>query len=131
MRKEYIWNIAAHGTGAIVPPVVLIFLARLLNPEDFGIFALASALIIGFQAVATAPLGEVIVQSKDDNIVDFIWTLQSILGLLALLATLLLAPFAAEFFNQPELAPALSVMAIMFVISPLSGCCGTFKYAED
>ncbi len=118
MRKEYIWNIAAHGTGAIVPPVVLIFLARLLNPEDFGIFALASALIIGFQAVATAPLGEVIVQSKDDNIVDFIWTLQSILGLLALLATLLLAPFAAEFFNQPELAPALSVMAIMFVISP-------------
>ena len=118
MRRQFAWSFAAKGLGLILPPLLLVFLARVLEPADFGLFALLTIVIATIQTVMTGPLGEVIVQSKREDICDFIFTAQLLLGMLAAGLLVLFADALAAFFHKPELASPLQVYSLLLLINP-------------
>ena len=118
MRRQFAWNFAAQGVGLILPPLLIIALARILEPADFGIFALLTIVIAAIQTVTLGPLGEVVVQSKREDIGDFIFTAQLLLGMLLATLLLVLADPLAAFFRKPELAAPLRVSSLLLLINP-------------
>ena len=119
MRRQFAWNFAAQGVGLLLPPLLIIALARMLEPSDFGIFALLTITIAGIQAVSLAPLGEVIVKSDRDDIGDFIFTMQLLLGIVLSVLLLISADRVADFFKKPELAGPLRVSCLLLLLTPL------------
>ena len=58
------WSILGEATSRLVGPAVLLVLARLLTPEDFGVVASATIVTSLCQAVADAGLGKALVQHR-------------------------------------------------------------------
>lgn len=117
MRQQFIWNFAANGVGLVLPPLIVIVLARILEPADFGIFALLTIIMAAIQTTISGPLGEVVVQSNRENIGDQVFTLQLLLGLLSAAILFWSAEPLATFFGKPELASPLRLYSLLPIIN--------------
>lgn len=118
MRQQFAWNFAAEGVGLLLPSLLLILLARVLDPEDFGVFALLTIIIIPIQTIIVTPLSEAVIQSKREDIADFIFTTQLLVGLLSAALLFLAADSISALFSQPELAPPLRVSGLLLLVNP-------------
>ena len=105
------WSVRAIGLVSVV------VLARLLQPSDFGIVAIAltaSAFIefFGWIGLRQALLR---VREPDRSHYDTAWTIQVGLFLFLALALVAIAPLAASFYGEPAVAPILWVMSLRLV----------------
>lgn len=114
------WSSLAMGAQAIIQMIALIVLARLLAPEEFGVYA--AALIVGNFCTLFSELGvgPAIVQRPvlEARHVRSGFTLSVILGIAAAVAVAAGADSIAGFFQIPSLADVVRLMAIGF---PLQG----------
>lgn len=99
--------------------VSLLLLARLLAPEDFGLIALVSIIVHLFDILANVGSEQYIIQkqrvSTDD--LNTAWTIDLLMKSMLWLLLMMLAPFLAQFFEQPALAPALWVGSSILLIN--------------
>lgn len=107
------WLVASRLTGRAIDFVTLLVLARVLNPADFGLTALAGTLISIVDMVFEIPLSQALtrLRSIKPSHLDTAFTLGFLRSLV--LATVLLAaawPFAA-FYRDPRLTPLVAVLA--------------------
>ena len=104
-------NIISLGTSVL--------LARLLVPEDFGVFALSVVLVEFAQMFALAGFGASIVQQQQTNARALSTLFWINLGLALLFALLLCAaamPVAA-WFRQPQLVPVLALASLSVLLA--------------
>ena len=116
------WTALSTGanTGALL--LVLIVLARLLTPADFGLAAVA-IMVIGFSAIFSEfGIGPAVVQRPDLQAAHLGsgWTLSVALGVLLGAIVWLTAPLVAAFFQLEPLTPMLRVLACIFPVQGLS-----------
>ena len=107
------WTIFSYGANRVVSVATTIILARLLVPEDFGLFALAT-LGTGFISLFSGlGLGNALVlrQDLDRRGQGTILTLLLLAGLAFALVLAALAPLLAEVFREPRLTGVLLVLA--------------------
>jgi O-antigen/teichoic acid export membrane protein len=101
--------------------LALIVLARILEPSDFGLVALAWGVLYFIEQIQETGLGSALVYRRNDveaaaATVLIYAPLLSVVGYLAVFAA---APLAARFFHAPELADVLRVMALVLVFRGL------------
>ena len=105
------WSVRAIGLISVV------VLARLLQPSDFGIVAIAltAAAFIEFFGWIGLRQALVRVREPERSHYDTAWTIQ--LGLFLFLAVALvgIAPLAADFYGEPAVAPILWAMSLRLV----------------
>jgi PST family polysaccharide transporter len=112
------------GTRAVIQVfswITTIFVARVLTPDDYGLFGMA-LLYLGFVEVFNQlGFGAAIVQKRDlqDGDLDTIFWMTCGLGLLFYLMTFIAAPWVALFFRQPTLVPVLRIQGLLFILSGL------------
>ena len=116
------WSYLGVATRIVAQLSVQIILARLLGPEIFGIFAIAS-LVVGLGIVSIGlGLGSALVQqheiTHDDIRFTFTWSVISGAGMAIL--TLLFANDIARFFHDPRIADVLRGLVPMFILLSLS-----------
>lgn len=76
------WNVSLSLIAEAIRLVRSVVLARLLVPEDFGLFAMALTVVAALNAVSSLGLGRTIVASKfdsDDELkahLDTIWSVE-------------------------------------------------------
>lgn len=113
------WTVAARiGLQLITWPVTILVM-RLLEPRDYGLFAMA-IVVTGFITLfSELGLGAALVQAEvvDEDTARSacaaIWTLNAVVAL----ALIALAPWAADWFGEPELAAVMQVLTLELVIS--------------
>lgn len=102
--------------------VTSIILARLLLPEDFGLLGMA-LVFTGLVAIFNdMGMGSAIVQKQDlnqKNLSSIFW-FNLLIGILAILITILAAPLIAHFYGQNSLTMVISVMSVSFLFTSLS-----------
>jgi len=76
---QYIWNILAYIINNVLPPALMLILARILNPSDFGYFAVYFGFIGLIQGLFFTPLGEIIIKSESEYTKDYLFTIQTLL----------------------------------------------------
>lgn len=120
--KAFIWDffgkMATHGMGLIVT----IFLARLLEPSDFGLIAMVMV-IIGIASVFTdVGLGGALIQRRKVLPIHYtsVFYFNIVIGFLLTLITYFSAPAISEFYNNEQLLPLTQVMSLSFVINAFS-----------
>jgi O-antigen/teichoic acid export membrane protein len=101
--------------------VSTIILARLLAPDDFGVVAMASIAIVLADALLDFGVNVALIRNTGVRQAhyDTAWTLRLIQALIATLAVLLAAPFAADYFHDERVRPVLQVLAFSLL---LAGC---------
>lgn len=110
-----------------------VVLARLLFPNDFGVFALAAGLVGFVGTFGSMGLNYAIIQKADaatQEDYDVGMTLRLLIAVgLMFLAIGLAAPWAA-LFGQPLVAPTTYVLALLYIITPWSFVPATRLTAE-
>ncbi|BBP45267.1 lipopolysaccharide biosynthesis protein [Thiosulfatimonas sediminis] len=116
------WNALGNVIRQIVTVLTLIFMARILSPDDYGVYAILM-IFVSFMAIfASMGLGQAIIykdspsQSFLSSIFYFNLGLNSILSILLFL----LASLIASFFDKDGLEELVELISIIFIISSLS-----------
>ncbi len=110
-----------------------VVLARLLFPNDFGIFALAGGLVSLVGTFGAVGLNYAVIQKADRATTedyDVGMTLRLLISLLLLGVTLAFAGPWAALFSQPAVVPTTYVLAIAYLVTPWSFVPSTRLTAE-
>src|SRR3989344_473829 len=91
-----------------------VILARLLAPNDFGLFGITVMAVSLLETFSQNGFQQALTQKKGDIVsyLDSAWVVQIVRGLALALALFFLAPFIALFFNAPESELILKVVAL-------------------
>lgn len=94
--------------------VRMLVLARLLFPEDFGLFAIASSATGFLMGITNVGLIPAVVQAEnmEERTYAAVWTFDMTRSLLIASLTIILAPFIAEVFAEPLAVPIIRVLAL-------------------
>ena len=117
------WQLMQKTIIQLISFCVSVVLARMLDPTDFGLIALAGMFILLVGILGDTGIGTALVQKKDADELDyntvFYANICFALGVYALI--FLAAPIAAKIFNNPQVTPIIRVMALSMPIGALSG----------
>lgn len=94
-------------------------LARLLTPDDFGLYAAVMTVFNLCVTVSTVGLDLAAVQNKDESeeILRTAATFRMTMAIIAVITVLILAPLIASFFGVSEMTNPLRVITIAILIS--------------
>lgn len=97
-------------------------MSRLLTKEDFGLFAVVSAIVSVFSSISESGLGASLVQRKvlNKRFIDNVFTLSLIMGLLLSVLLVLLSGFLSAAVLGEGLRLALILMSISLFMNSLS-----------
>lgn len=117
--SNFIWRLLERFGASGVTLVVSVILARLIDPEVYGLVAIVSVIISFVQVFVDGGLGTALVQKIDADDDDFstVFYFNLFFSLLMYLLLFLLAPFVADFYNSDELCVVIRVLCIVVIIS--------------
>ncbi len=98
------WVSAFRASTRGIAFVRTIILARILTPNQFGVFGIVSLTITFLEILMETGVNVVLIQKKEgmDEYLDTAWVVSIIRGILISTTLILLAPVIASFFNSPD-----------------------------
>lgn len=113
------WSYGERIMAQLVSLIVSIVLARLLNPENYGVISIVMIFITLCDAIVTGGFGNSIVQKKDADELDVNTMLICSMATSAVLYIILFvsAPFIADFYQMEIIRPILRVLGLRLLIS--------------
>lgn len=113
--KSLLWKFLERGGLQIVQFIISIIVARILDPDDYGVMTIITVFTTIATVFVQSGLGTALVQKKDADEVDFSSVLYYSLAIAGLTYILLFfsAPLIAQFYKMPELIPLLRVMSLV------------------
>jgi O-antigen/teichoic acid export membrane protein len=115
----FLWNFTGLLLTRGASTIFMLFLARLLAPEAFGLVAMATVVFELANAFINSGLGAALIRSKDVSDADLNTVFYTNLGLslTAYVAIFAGAPYIAAFYSQPELSALVQVMGLVVCIN--------------
>lgn len=118
-KAGFYWSLA-NGVGTKgVSFVVMIILARILTPEDFGMIAMVTIFIQISQAFVVSGFSQALIQKDSVDKIDYssVFYLNVALGLFFYFVLFVSSPFIAEFYSEPRLVLLIRLLSFLFVIN--------------
>ena len=130
--------VATRFSVRIIGLISVTFLARLLTPEDFGLFGTAALTLGLFMLLKQVGFGEAIIKENElaKEHIDTLWTMRLVLSLVIAVIVYLAAPYIAVFLQDTRVENVLRVMALIPVIDSLGSPASPlllreFRYGTD
>ena len=120
--KAFLWDFLGKMVRQGMGFIVTIFLARLLEPSDFGLIAMVMV-IIGVASVFTdVGLGAALIQRRRVHPAHYssVFYFNIIVGSLLTMITYFSATGISEFYNNEQLILLVQVMSPLFIINAFS-----------
>jgi O-antigen/teichoic acid export membrane protein len=116
------WVFAMRIADRVFRLARTIILARLLAPEDFGLFGIALLAISTLETFSQMGFSAALVQKKQDIklYLDTAWVVQAARGLFLALILFAITPYVANFFDSPASKPILQVIALSVLFGGFS-----------
>lgn len=120
VRSAVIWRSGSQIVAQLVTWTSTFFVIRLLNPSDYGLFAMTQVVLSLLNLLNGYSFTGALVQAKEVTRAQ----IRQVLGMLILLnfslaaAQFLLAPAAAAYFHSPVVADMLRVQALLYLTTP-------------
>lgn len=117
------WETAINVSTRLLELLVLIVLANLLAPEDFGLIGIALLTVGALNRFSRLGLNQALIQHEDDEInryLNTVWVFNLCRGILLATITFVLAPFVAAFFNEPPVTDLLRFLALSSLLQAIS-----------
>jgi len=119
--KGVFWSVLENLGGLIFKFILGIMLARILMPEDFGIFGIVMVFMDISNELVQGGFGQAYIQKKNTTKEDAATVFYFNLLVSAIIYAVLWisSPLIASFYKQPELINIIRVMAIVVIIDAL------------
>lgn len=116
--KGSIWSYINFAFGKAVVFVTTIILARILQPEDFGLMAMALVLINFLKRVQNLGVGDALIYYRDQSgtFANTAFLICTITGVFFSALIYFSAPVAAAFYREPKSIPVIHVLSVWFII---------------
>ena len=119
--KGLFWSSVERFSNQGVSFVFSIILARILAPSDFGIVAMIGIFFAVAQSFVDSGFSNALVRKTDRREEDlstcFYFNIG--VGIVAYIVLFLIAPFIADFYNQPILSPIIRITGLGVVLNSL------------
>jgi O-antigen/teichoic acid export membrane protein len=117
-----VWKTGTRTVASVTRLVVLVLLARLLTPEDYGIAGMAIVVSSFLMVFADPALGAALVQRPtiDERDRSTVFWLAAAIGAILTVLGVAGAGLVADFFGEPEVESLFTVTSLCFVVASLS-----------
>lgn len=116
------WTFSSQVSREALQFVIAIVLARLLAPSDYGLVSISMTFLGFIQIFNGLGMRASLIHRQDirqEHYTTAFWT-TIVMSFSLCLATVMLAPYIAVFFNEPLLEKIIQVSALVFIVNSLN-----------
>lgn len=123
VTSNLFWRLAERFGAQGVTLLVSLILARLLDPEVYGIIALVTVITSILQTFLDGGFSVALIQKKDADDLDFssVFYFNVVFGIVLYLLLFFTAPLIARFYKMPDLTPVIRVLGLTLFLFSLKG----------
>lgn len=123
IKKAFFWSFIDIMGGKLILLVSQIIIARILTPEDFGVFAILMVFVTFSNVLIEGGMGQALIQKKRPTQDDFstVFFFKIITSIIIYFLFWLCIPLIASFYDNPILVPTGRVIALVFVLNSFAG----------
>ena len=116
------WVALSLGASQVASLLAMFVLARLLDPKDFGLVALAWTVLVYVEQIQESGIGQALIYRREDVEAAAASALlfTPVASILLYWVIFAIAPFAARFLHAPDLVDVLRVLALVLVFRGLA-----------
>lgn len=120
--KGVVWSSIERFSTQGVQFLIMIIMARLLTPKDYGLIGMLAIFLAVAQSLIDSGFSQALIRKQDRTDVDnstvfyFNIVVSSVLYLILFIA----APFVADFYNQPELTSVMRIVCLGVILNSLA-----------
>lgn len=113
------WTFAERISAQLVSTIVTIILARILDPDHYGVISLITIFITFCNVFVTSGFGSSVVRKKDVTNEDFYtaFSISFIMSIILYAVLFFISPLVANFYERPILCPIMRVMSIRIILA--------------
>lgn len=128
MNKEgrvftnFLWKFGERLSAQLVTLVVSIVLARILEPDAYGVISILMVFISIANVLVVNGFSSALIQKKDADEVDFssVFYFSVIFSVVLYIGLFIFAPYIAEWYNMPVLCPTLRVLGLRIIVGAVN-----------
>lgn len=120
--KGTFWGTVERFSGQGIQFLVLIVMARLLTPKDYGLIGIVSVFTSVAQSFIDSGFSQALIRKQNRTDIDNSTTLyfNVIVGICVYSFFFLIAPYVSDFYNEPELTLLMRVISFVVIINSFS-----------
>lgn len=123
VRKGAVWSYVSQVYLTISSFIIGVVLARIIGPEQFGVFIAVTAFTSILLLLAQFGLPQAIIQARElqDGQVNSAFWFVTAIGVVGAIFLFLIAAPIGEFYDSDEFAVVMQMMAAVMLLTPYTG----------
>lgn len=121
-KKSLYWQTIIQPIWEVIRFCLSIWIARILDPRDYGIMGVASIIILYSNSLSELGFSNALIHKTDisDHHVNTVFTINLCISVFLTTVVYLTSNFIANFFHIQELGLVLRVLSIIFILTSFS-----------
>ena len=130
--KGTIWSAVERFSIQGVQFLVMLIMARLLSPSDYGLVGMLTVFMAVAQVFIYSGFGNALVRKQDRTQTDCstVFYFNLVMSVIMYAILFLIAPLIADFYNEPQLTVITRVIGVTLIINAFGAIQGVLKSAE-
>lgn len=114
-----VWSSIERFSVQAVSFIVMIIMARILTPDDYGLVAMITIFIAISQTLVDSGFSNALIRKQDRNETDnsTVFYFNIVVGIILYLILFFCAPLIAKFYDEPLLIPITRVISLSILIN--------------
>lgn len=112
-----VWNAIQNFTNHGVEFLLMLFMARLLGPKEYGLIGLTSVFLAISSTFVNSGFSSALIRKKDCTSDDYstVFIFNLFISCLCYFILFIIAPYVSDFYKEPVLCPVLRVLGLMLI----------------
>ena len=120
--KGILWSTVERFSVQGVQFLIMIVMARLLTPHDYGLIGMLAIFIAVAQSLIDSGFSQALIRKQNRTEVDnnTVFYFNIVVSVLLYLILYVSAPLVADFYNTPKLCPVMRVVCLSIIFNSLA-----------
>ena len=117
--KGLIWSSVERFSVQGVQFLVMLVIARLLDPKDFGLVGMLVIFLAVAQSLIDSGFSQALIRKQDRTEVDnnTVFYFNIVVSVILYLLLFAIAPWVADFYNEPQLIGLMRILCLVVIIN--------------
>ncbi|MBQ9232257.1 MAG: lipopolysaccharide biosynthesis protein [Prevotella sp.] len=113
-----IWSSAERFTAQGINLLVLVVIARLLSPKEFGLIGMLAIFLAISQSLIDSGFSQALIRKQDRTNIDknTVFYFNIVVSIVLYLLLYLISPWVASFYDEPQLNEVMKVACLVIII---------------
>ena len=122
VRRSAYLSFGSRNAGVAINFAASVVIARLLTPQEIGVFAVSAAFVMLSQVIRDSGIGSYLIQEREltSQRISTAMGVSLLAGSVLGLSILALAEPLAAFYGEPGIAEVLLILVFSFVLAPVN-----------